>query len=161
MKKKDKPRIIKTGLKGEIAKNICCSIIGQMSDGYWENSPKFEQYWRFVDVKIVKNKITFAVDPRYFIVGPHNKTVHNGFYMMRDSEILGFFAKKIKFILKKELAECYDMKLTKKTSEDKTIKTYWLSYSCGRGFTVSEVEDVIRGLEAAAISAGIAESSVD
>ena len=39
-------RIIHTGLCGKLADEILRSIEGQLSDGYWENSPMMEKYWK-------------------------------------------------------------------------------------------------------------------
>lgn len=38
-------RIVETGLSGAFGKEIIDSIIGQMSDGIWENTPYMEYYW--------------------------------------------------------------------------------------------------------------------
>ena len=40
-------RIIKTGLSKKY-KDMLDAVIGQMSDGYWENTPMMRGYWEFV-----------------------------------------------------------------------------------------------------------------
>lgn len=40
-------RIIKTGL-GPRYKDMLDAVIGQMADGYWENTPMMRGYWKFV-----------------------------------------------------------------------------------------------------------------
>lgn len=157
-----KSRIIKTGLRGDKAESVCSSIISQMSDGYWEDCHEYEKYWRFASIKkSAHGEIAFKIDPRCFIdtfrgLQTRRVTIRNGFSCMEDSEVLGFFSKKIKFILRKELADD-GVKLNKKAAENIVC---WLS-SNGVRLTVRDVEDVIRGLDGAAIAAGIAESSVD
>ena len=150
---KQMSRIIKTNLTSDIAYDVCRSILGQMSDGYWENTRKMEEYWRFASVKKAKGEIVFAIDNRYYDY-PYSgrRAVYNGFFRMNDSEILSFFAKKIKFILRKEFSG-----ISKKGLNSK--QTSWLS--CKDDVCVSDVNDVIRSLEASVICAGIAESSVD
>lgn len=147
-------RIIKTELTSSKAYDICRSIMGQMSDGYWENNSKMDQYWRFASVKMDHGNVVFSIDERPYIIRNDRRHtgVSNGFKFMRESEILGFFAKKIKFILRKEFAD-------KKRTDD--MKTNWLSSSFDNDICVRDVEDVIRSLSASAISAGIEESSID
>ena len=157
-------RIIETNLTSSKAFDICDSVIAQMFDGYWANDPHMEGYWRFAKATRVK-KGTVA----FLINGHYNKTYfnqdrvyYNRFFRMRDSEVLAFFAKKIKFILQKELKECFGLKLNEKTIKDKSIKVCWLTKAYyNNKITVKDVDDVIRSLEASAIATGIAESSVD
>ena len=42
-----KERKIPIGLKDEKTKDILNAVVGQLSDGIWENSPGMERYWRF------------------------------------------------------------------------------------------------------------------
>lgn len=41
-------RRVNTGLAGPKALAIIDSIFGQLSDGYWENSPRMGSYWHFM-----------------------------------------------------------------------------------------------------------------
>lgn len=114
-------RKIKTNLEAtnknyEILRNV----IGQMSDGIWENSPRAEGYWRFVTIeKSDDNKIVIAVSTIYIIsysdiYGKNyhgNRCVINRFADMTDDKIKAYFANKIRQIVKKEefyLKELYD-----------------------------------------------------
>ena len=54
-------KLIDTGLAGDKAKDILDSVIGQMSDGMWENSPAMEHYWPFIDVEMKGRRVYFAV----------------------------------------------------------------------------------------------------
>ena len=150
-------RIIKTGLKGDIAEHICGAIIGQMSDGYWENTSSYEKYWRFINVKKLSDgRIAFVVDETDGKYNYGHKFVNNGFFMMSDTDVISFIAKKIKFILSKELLS-NGMKLSDKFYNEKTI---WLSHGHS-SITVKDVIDVIIGLTASAIMGDIVESSID
>ena len=42
---------IPTGLYGKDDLNILNSLIGQLSDGMWENSSRMEKYWKYMDFK--------------------------------------------------------------------------------------------------------------
>ena len=43
---------ISTGLTGEEDKAILDSLLGQLSDGLWENSPRMEKYWKNLSVEL-------------------------------------------------------------------------------------------------------------
>ena len=87
------------------------SVVGQMSDGIWENSPRVEGYWRFATIeKSDDNKIVIAVSTIYTIsysniYGKYyhgNKCLINRFADMTDDKVKAYFANKIKQIIKKE-----------------------------------------------------------
>ena len=44
-------RIIKTGLWSVKAKEVLSSVLGQLSDGWGENNPRNDRYWKFAEVK--------------------------------------------------------------------------------------------------------------
>ena len=105
-------RKIKTNLEAT-NKNyeILRSVIGQMSDGIWENSPRAEGYWRFATIeKSDDNKIVIAVSTIYIIsysdiYGKYyhdNKCLINRFADMTDDKVKAYFANKIKQIIKIE-----------------------------------------------------------
>lgn len=98
---------IGTGLFSNIAKEICDSVLGQLSDGMWENSPSMDKYWKFAHVKrnsagevviVVSSK---SGEREYY----SKKTIPNGFYGMTACQVKEFFAKKIKHIAKEELKD--------------------------------------------------------
>lgn len=39
---------VSTGIAGPKALALIKSVLGQLSDGYWENSPRMESYWPFM-----------------------------------------------------------------------------------------------------------------
>lgn len=101
------PRMIDTGLTGNKNKEILSSVIGQLSDGMWENSPRMDKYWRFVDVKDKGGKIYLAISAkmahheprtRYF----NGRYIDNGFLNMSDTKIKEWFANKLKAVIKEE-----------------------------------------------------------
>lgn len=95
-------REIITGFKSKIALEILDSVIGQLSDGMWENSPRMEKYWKFVEcVRKNDNTVVLKIDSRATIYYFHD-FLANGFYQMTDVEILNWFANKIKQIVKEE-----------------------------------------------------------
>lgn len=85
--------IIETNLQGNINNEILRSVIGQMSDGMWENSPGMEKYWHPVDID-ENNNIVISKNNRYY---------YDAYVRMSDSEIKKFFANKIKAIARQYL----------------------------------------------------------
>lgn len=86
--------VIKTGLSDNKAKDILNSVIGQMSDGIWENSSRMNRYWKYAD--IVKEGSELAIKISY------PNSYENGFRGKSENEIKKFFAQKIKQIVKEE-----------------------------------------------------------
>lgn len=95
-------RLVETGLKGEDQFEILSSVIGQCSDGIYENSPSVEPYWRFssvllnpdteeVEIRISKSGYDYAWMKRGYISNP--------FTVKTDQEIRNWFARKIKTII--------------------------------------------------------------
>ena len=86
--------VIKTGLSDSKAEDILNSVIGQMSDGIWENSPRMDRYWKYADIIKEGSEIAIKIsNPDYY---------ENGFKGKSESEIKKFFAQKVKQIVKKE-----------------------------------------------------------
>lgn len=93
-------RIIKTGL-GLHYKDMLSSVIGQMSDGYWENTPMMRGYWEFVKTGTSGNEVTLNVDEVGWTLDG-DRHIENRFYGMSDDAVKKFFADKIKFLIKEE-----------------------------------------------------------
>lgn len=93
-------RIIKTGLSKKY-KDMLDAVIGQMSDGYWENTPMMRGYWKFVTTGTSGDEVTLNVDT---VSGARDgdRRVENRFYGMSDDAVKKFFADKIKFLIKEE-----------------------------------------------------------
>ena len=104
---------IPTGLKGEKARDILDSIIGQMSDGMWENSPVMEHYWRFINVEDVGGELAFIVDGTRgeWEAGsrPGNNHFTENYFMTKlggkADAIKQFMAKKLKAVAKEEIKD--------------------------------------------------------
>ena len=94
LKEDSEKRIVNTGLSGEKNKEILDSVIGQMSDGIWENSPGMSGYWLPVTISnngdiLIDNKSEIRDGERW---------IKNRYYDMSDDEVRRFFANKIKQI---------------------------------------------------------------
>lgn len=123
-------RTIHTGLYSSIAKEILDSVIGQLSDGMWENSTSMEKYWKFAAIdRADDNEIVIKVsksegksDGSY----RHYRYTSNGFSLMDDMAVGEWFAKKVKHIA---VAELKDNEVAGGWKRDNTLNTScYLSY---------------------------------
>lgn len=93
LKEDSEKRIVK-GLSGEKNKEILDSVIGQISDGIWENSPGMSGYWLPVTIS---NNGDILIDNESEI-RDGERWIKNRYYDMSDDEVRRFFANKIKQI---------------------------------------------------------------
>lgn len=97
----DNVRTISTGLDSVLpaskASELLQSIIGQMSDGMWENTSGMKKYWRFAHV----DGTNLSIDDGY-IIGDR-KSINSGYAGKSDSEVKKFFANKLKAICQQYL----------------------------------------------------------
>lgn len=70
------------------ASEVLRSVIGQLSDGIWENSRRMEDYWRSLQVISQNDHICIKVYTRGIFFGMHNE------------DIAKWYANKIKQIVK-------------------------------------------------------------
>ena len=99
---KENCRTIFTGLKGKVNKEILQSVEGQLSDGIWENSPMMEGYWLFETIDVIDDEVVILISNRWSDIHC-GKMKNNRFATMSDKEIKGWFANKIKQVIKKEI----------------------------------------------------------
>ena len=83
----ERPMTVPTGLVGNKAKEMLCSVIGQMSDGKWENSD-YEKYWRYSDID-ENNNIVVEKGGWY-----------SGFREMNEKQVRAFWCRKINALIK-------------------------------------------------------------
>lgn len=80
---------VNTKLKGKKFYDILESVMGQLSDGIWENSNSNQRYWREQDIEL--NKETLEV------------IIKSSYRLFKDEEgVKKFFANKVKQIVKIE-----------------------------------------------------------
>ena len=81
--------VIHTGLTDNKSKEILESVIGQLSDGIWENNSRMNNYWRFMDVPEDDEALMVIEDIDI-----------SGFRGKSEQEIAKWIANKIKQIVK-------------------------------------------------------------
>ena len=101
------PRIIHTGLFSQTAYDAFDSLMGQISDGYWENSNRMQKYWDFADIKRADNgEVIVEVEAESYVWDKwSHRMSSNPYASMTDSKILEFFANKMKVIAKVEMED--------------------------------------------------------
>lgn len=119
-------RKIATNTFSKKANDMLNSVIGQMSDGIWENSKSMDKYWMFASIERDVDgenviEISAATGKPYC-----NRYIYNGFFDMPDDQIREFFAKKIKQIAKIELKDNDKTSGWKRNNTE--FKTCYLSY---------------------------------
>lgn len=105
----NKKRIIHTGLYSNVAKEIIRSVIGSLSDGWGENNPANEKWWRFADcVQATDGEVLIEVSSEpyeYDFLSHYDRCMRNGFYYMSDTEVKQKFAGWIKKTAKMEMKD--------------------------------------------------------
>src|SRR6185369_5983499 len=82
-------RVINTGLTGPVNKDILDSVIGQLSDGKWENTPVMAKYWRNAEIKEENGNIVILIKDGW----------DSGFNGKDEAWVKTWFAGKIKEIV--------------------------------------------------------------
>ena len=105
MKKFHAVREIYTPFFSNKADEILRSMLGQLSDGLWENSRRYEKYWLNFDVKRnASGQVYFAVSNDYYkVLGKDCYT--NPFIELTDAEFLDWIAVKLKTVIKTEIKD--------------------------------------------------------
>ena len=85
--------LIDIGLSDRKAEEVLLSVIGQLSDGIWENSRGMEKYWQYADIIKKGSEIYISVNTENYESGYRGKS---------EQDIKRYFAQKVKQIVKEE-----------------------------------------------------------
>lgn len=122
-------RKIHTKLYSDKAVEMLDSVIGQLSDGIWENSPAMEKYWRFAFIRRADNKqIIIEISTDHHATDNYDgriKYIENKFYDMTDDDVIKWFAAKLKQIVKIYLK---DTRILGDWKRDNDKKVSYLGY---------------------------------
>ncbi len=100
--------VISTGLKDSVSKSVLQNVIGQLSDGIWENSSAMTHYWPFVEVEMRNGQVCLVItnrDESYcWNLGSYGHNYFVNPYKMNKNvqKIKRWFADKIKAIVNEE-----------------------------------------------------------
>ena len=107
MTNEEPSRIIHTNLFSDKAKEVCSSVLGQLSDGWGENNSRYESYWKFALVtRAPDGEILIKVSEKDHESQPHGGRfiwTSNAFKTMNDTDVKNFFARMIKKTASMEL----------------------------------------------------------
>lgn len=104
-------RKIATGLYTQTAMDCLNSVLGQLSDGMWENTLSMAKYWCYVNIsREADGQVIINVSEDRFVLVDCN-SYGNGFRNMNDFKVMNFFADKIKQIAKEEFKDSLEKKL--------------------------------------------------
>lgn len=122
-------REINTPFFSNKAYDILRSVLGQLSDGLWENSRGYEKYWLNFDVERKTNgQVYFAVNENYDKVFGKNYYI-NPFKEMSDTKFLNWIAAKLKAVI---VAEFKDNSIPSREGwkrDNTTFESAYLSYN--------------------------------
>lgn len=107
-------RAVNTGLSATPDKvTLFKSILGQLSDGHWENDPTKRKFWHNATIKVIDNSINIMVnaEPDYARSVPchgywsrsYEMFYPNPYYKMTDDQIKQFFGKALRTIINAQI----------------------------------------------------------
>lgn len=118
-------RYVNTGVPNtQLNRDIFRSVLGQLSDGIWENSPACTAYWLCCDVDDGGDTVSLVVEDRPLVSYCGGEPMKNRYFDMSDADILNYFAYKIRQIIRIEKADnnctdhSYDMTLQNQTESE-------------------------------------------
>lgn len=82
---------IKTGLTGQTNGDILYGVMGQLSDGLWENSRRMETYWKNMDIVEDGGEWCIQVPDHFYVYWNMSND---------EQEVKNWFANKIKQVVK-------------------------------------------------------------
>ena len=149
--------IINTGLTDNTSKDVLRSVIGQLSDGIWENSPIMEHYWPYVKIELNnKDEVCIVISlPVATSLGCdyyHPNTRYYNWFIRRDKlggnpiKIKRWFANKIKQIVNQERKDHPHRAI--KFSDKCDTELYYIDYYDGsnEGMQVCDAYRVYKAL---------------
>ena len=93
-------RVIDTGLTKDEDLEVLQSVMGQLSDGIFENSRAMEHFWPFADVAKENGKVVLKIKKTSSSSIVRNP--RNDFIGMSDDKVKEWFANKVKAVVKEE-----------------------------------------------------------
>lgn len=90
-------RRINTGLNHRLDYEVLSSVMGQMSDGIWENSSRVQPYWSFADILWENNEVIIAISSPSRYDNPYGN--------MSDEQVKRYFATKVKQVVMEEIKD--------------------------------------------------------
>lgn len=125
----DNFREINTPFFSKKADEILSAVLGQLSDGIWENSRGYEKYWTNFNVERKDNgQVYFKVNTNFGSPLGRYHYCSNPFREMNNAQFLNWIAAKLKYVIVTELK---DMSIHSRDGwkrNNTTFESKYLSY---------------------------------
>lgn len=124
----DNDRIVHTGMYTAKANEVLSAVFGQLSDGWGENNPRNDRWWKFADaVQEVDGEVTIHISAKVGERGYHDKRIENGFVGMSDAEVKQWMARMVKKTIQMELKDEHVSNGWRRDNTD--FMTHYLNYN--------------------------------
>ena len=147
--------VIRTGMKDLVSKSILDNVLGQLSDGMWENSKSMEHYWPFAEIEMIDNEVCVVIykpgSSKRFSYGRVNDCCTNWFTRWDKlnsdpTKIKKWFARKIKAIVNENAKDYPNLGI--KFSQKCDVALDYMSNSNGINHKVCEAYNAYKILRA-------------
>ena len=102
----DNDCIVHTGMYTKKAKEVLSSVFGQLSDGWGENNPRNDRWWKFADaIQEIDGEITIHISAKTGERGYQDKWIENGFNGMCGTDVKQWMARMVKKTIQMELCD--------------------------------------------------------
>lgn len=142
-------KTIHTNLYGYPAADIISAALGQLSDGWGENSRSLEKWWRFADVKTEPNGETVIEiddDHQFKTMPGEYRLLKNGFFGMSDEEIKKQFAMWIRKTIYMEIKDNDQQRVDVWNRNNVDFKSSYLDRTADRPITIQDIYFVVEML---------------
>ena len=149
LENKEDSFVIATGLVDSVSKSVLQNVLGQLSDGIWENSSTMTHYWPFVKIEMRDGQVCFVINKgSNSYRGKHgcgyNYFVNPCKMNMNENKIKTWFADKIKAIVNENKKDYPNKEIKFNAKCDKSLD---YMYYTNRDILVSEAYSVYKHLK--------------
>lgn len=104
-------RVIRTGLTHKLDKQVLDGVMGQLSDGMWENSPAMKKFWNTAQIDFENGEVVIKINNNGYLTQKYNNYTGrtrdtyqwSPWSGKSDDEIKKWFANKVKQVVKAEI----------------------------------------------------------
>ena len=135
-------KTIHTNLYGYPAADMISAALGQLSDGWGENSRSLEKWWRFANIKTEPNGETVIEiddDNRFKTMRGEYRPIKNGFFDMSDEEIKKQFATWIRKTIYMEIKDNDQQRVDVWNRTNVDFKSIYLDRAADRPITIQDI----------------------
>ena len=142
-------KTIHTNLYGYPAADMLSAALGQLSDGWGENSRSLEKWWMFAKIKTEPNgEIVIEIDDdhQFKTMPGEYRPLKNGFFGMSDEGIKKQFALWIRKTIYMEIKDNYQQRVDVWNRNNVDFTSRYLDRSSDRPITIQDIYFVVEML---------------